>query len=102
MTFVVGCPDELELKVTEGAYPVIEGSPSNFTDIQYVDIAGNSTAATRFILPPYASSSAIPHCGVKTSDIKVSSNDTLLEVGTAGSFLTNAKEIGNGTMAVEP
>ena len=105
MTFVVGCPDELELKVTEGAYPVIEGSPSNFTDVQYVDIAGNLTAATRFILPSYASTSAIftiPHCGVKSSYIKVSSNDTLLEVDTPGSFLTNATEILNGTVAVEP
>ena len=102
MTFVVGCPDELELKVAEGAYPVIEGSPSNFADIQYVNIAGNSTVPTRFILPSYASSSAIPHCGVNSSDIKVSSNDTLLEVGTAGSFLTDPKDIGTGTMAVEP
>ena len=102
MTFVVGCPDELEIEVTEGAYPVIEGSPSNFADIQYVNIAGNSTVPTRFILPSYASSSAIPHCGVNSSDIKVSSNDTLLEVDTPGSFLTNATEILNGTVAVEP
>ena len=100
MTFIVGCPKELKVNIIEGPYPVtIEGQ--NYTDIQYVDVSNKSSPATRFILPPFTSSSGLSYCGVK-SGIKVSSNDTRLDTGTEGSFLNDATEIKDDHKAVVP